>query len=36
MDTTDDLPFALVVMAVRPLAGQVGLDNEPLAMTATR
>jgi len=36
METTDDLPLAVVVMALRPHAGQVGLDNQPLAMTATR
>jgi len=35
METTDELFLALAVMAVRPLSGQVGLDNQPLAMTAT-
>jgi hypothetical protein len=36
METTDDLTLAAVVMAVMPQPGQVGLDNQPLAMTATR
>jgi hypothetical protein len=35
METMDDLILAAVVMAVMPQPGQVGLDNQPPAVTAT-